>query len=89
MNMQFETLLSNLLKARFPLLYISTWEEDRAIAAINRITADTATIKTARKVFTWSVTTGMLGDSQSPKEETKDPLKALEMIEHCVVINQH
>lgn len=82
MNMQFETLLSNLLKARFSLLYISTWEEDRAIAVINRIAADTATIKTMRKVFTWSVTTGMIGD-KSLKEETKAPLKALEMIDKC------
>jgi len=83
MSCQFETLVSNLLKARFPLLYISTWEEERAIGVIGKIAADEAAIKTPRKVFTWSVTTGLIGDGQTPKEETKAPLKALELIEKC------
>ncbi len=78
---QFETLVANLLKARFPILYIPTWEEDRAISTIIRIVSNEAAIKTPRKVLTWSVTTGLVGDGQSPKEETKAPIKALELVE--------
>ena len=29
--------LSNLLKARFPIIYIPTWEEGRAIEILNEI----------------------------------------------------
>lgn len=78
---QFETLVANLLKARFPILYIPTWEEERAIATISRIAANEAAIKTPRKVFTWSSTTGLIGDGQALKEETKAPIKAIELVE--------
>jgi SpoVK/Ycf46/Vps4 family AAA+-type ATPase len=74
----FETLLSNLLKARFPLLYIPTWEEERATSSIGRIVANEAVIKTTRKLFVWTVTSGLVTDGQSPKEDTKAPLKALD-----------
>jgi len=30
----FQTQLANFLKARFPFLYISTWEEDRVLSVI-------------------------------------------------------
>lgn len=78
---QFKVYVSNLLKARFPYLYISTWEEERALSAIREVCEDEALIKTTRTIFTWSMTTGMVGNGQSGKEETKAPLKALEFIE--------
>jgi SpoVK/Ycf46/Vps4 family AAA+-type ATPase len=81
MQQSFKTLISNLMKARFPLLYIPTWEEERVIKIINEIASDATAIKTPRKVFTWSITKGMVGDEQTIKEETKAPLKALELIE--------
>lgn len=77
----FDKLLSNLLKARFPLLYISTWEEERAIYAIREVAENVELVKTPRKVFTWSVTTGMIGEGLPAKDESKAPLKALEIIE--------
>ncbi len=77
----FEVRVSNLLKARFPLLYIPTWEEERVISSISRIVSNESTIKTTRKLMTWSVTSGLIGDGQAGKEETKAPLKALELIE--------
>lgn len=77
----FRTHLSNLLKARFPYLYISTWEEERVLSVIRSVARDEPLIKTPRTVFTWSVTTGMVGDGQAGKEETKAPIKALEFIE--------
>jgi len=78
----FKKRLSNLLKARFPYLYLSTWEEDRALSIIRSVAKDQSLIKTPRKVFTWSLTTGMTGEGTG-KEDTKSPLKALERIETC------
>jgi SpoVK/Ycf46/Vps4 family AAA+-type ATPase len=78
---QFKTHVSNLFKARFPYLYISTWEEERVLSAIRAVCEDQTLIKTSRIVFTWSSTTGMVGNGQSGKEQSKAPLKALEFIE--------
>ncbi|TDL71140.1 AAA family ATPase [Rhodococcus qingshengii] len=78
----FKVLVSNLLKARFPYLYISTWEEERAVDVIRSVVTDESLIKTTRKVFTWSVTKGLSENGQKGKEETKAPLKALDFIEN-------
>ncbi|WP_462410816.1 AAA family ATPase [Neobacillus sp. Marseille-QA0830] len=80
-NSNFKILISNLLKARFPYLYIATWEEERAVAVIQSVADDVNLIKTGRKVFTWSVTKGLSENGEKGKEETKTPLKALEFIE--------
>lgn len=77
----FGLTFANLMKARFPYVYISTWEEERAIAVIRSIAGNEELIKTPRQVFTWSVTTGISSNGQAGKEETKNPLKALEFIE--------
>jgi len=78
----FQKRLSHLLRARFPYLYLSTWEEDRALSIIHSVAKDQSLIKTPRKVFTWSLTTGMTGEGVG-KDDTKSPLKALERIETC------
>lgn len=79
----FKTKLANLFKARFPYIYITTWEEERVITFIEAIAAESALIKTQRKVYQWSLTTGLTCDGEAiGREETKTPLKALEAIEH-------
>lgn len=80
-NSHFKTFISNLLKARFPYLYMATWEEERAVSVIRSVVTDESLIKTPRKVFTWSVTTGLSESGQKGKDDTKTPLKALEFIE--------
>lgn len=78
----FEVRFSNLMKARFPFVYIPTWEEDRVLKKIKKIAYDKYLIKTPRNVFTWKVTDGLMEEGSSKKEEsTKNPLKALEFIE--------
>lgn len=77
----YKKYISNLLKARFPFLYMTTWEEDRAICFIEDIAKDTEYIKTVRKVYTWSQTEGVLCDGQYVKKDAKNPLDALEFIE--------
>lgn len=80
-NTAFITHISNLMRARFSFIYISTWEEERAISLIKAASTNESLIKTQRKVFTWSVTNGMAEIGQKGKEETKAPLKSLEFIE--------
>ncbi|ANU12153.1 ATPase [Planococcus antarcticus DSM 14505] len=71
--------MANLFKARFPFLYLATWEEDRALALISSIASNHELIKTTRKVITWKVTEGISESKDSIG--TKAPLKALEYIE--------
>ncbi len=81
MENSFSSQLTNFLKARFPLLYISSWEEERVVFTIKHIANDEVQIKTIRKVFSWTNTTGLSTEGIPGREETKAPLKALEFIE--------
>ncbi len=72
-----------MFKARFPYVYISTWEEERAISVISSVAKDASLIKTPRTTYIWSQTNGMGIENLKGKEETKQPLKALEFIEKC------
>ncbi|MBN1044358.1 AAA family ATPase [Clostridium botulinum] len=75
--------LANLFKARFPYVYISTWEEERAISVIDAVGKDENLIKTQRTIYIWSQTDGMCIQGAKGREETKQPIKALEFIEKC------
>lgn len=50
--------LTNLFRARFPFVYISSWEETRIIQLIKEI-ADSDEIKKKRDVIVWSCTDGL------------------------------
>ena len=73
--------LEVLIRARYPLLYVLTWEESRVIAEVGKLAANRD-----KKVFEWSVTTGLVpgGTSiQSQKNRdtaTQDPLVALDRV---------
>ena len=79
MTAPFDTTVANLLKARFPILYVPTWEEERVLLKVSQIVADASAIKTTRKMLIWSSTTGLVGEGISPKEDSKSPLRALEL----------
>jgi SpoVK/Ycf46/Vps4 family AAA+-type ATPase len=70
-----------LVRARYPVIYIVTWEETRAEEAIFQIAR-----KREKKVFTWSVTRGLTSYGSSPQssrnvdEKTRDPLVALDQV---------
>lgn len=74
--------ICNLLKARFPMIYISTWEENRITQMIEELTSDVSKIKTARKVYVWSQTGGITAFRESVRN-TSTPLAALDYIEEC------
>ncbi len=76
------TQLSMLFRARFPYIYITTWEEERAISLIKKIAASEKLIKVPREVYTWTQTNGfMLGNQKL--DGTNSPDKALEFIKEC------
>lgn len=80
-EIRFEKTLANLLRARFPYLYISTWEEGRVLALIDAVAHDTELIRTTRKIFEWSLTDGFTNAGKSLGEDAKAALKALDFIE--------
>lgn len=55
-----EQKLANLFKARFPIIYIESWEENRVIDLIQNIAEDADLIKTTRNVYVWSSTVGLI-----------------------------
>lgn len=72
--------LGQLLKARFPLLYVETWEEDRAIAAVEAVAADTARVRTPRRTLVWTETDGLREPDGPPSPDTRDPQRALDRV---------
>jgi len=73
--------IETLIRARYPILYVVSWEEPRVLSWISEIAR-----KRDKKVFEWSFTTGLvpMGTSlQSQKargQATRDPLVALDMV---------
>ena len=41
------------------MLYITTWEEERALKTLYRLVKDVEFIKTERTLFVWRITTGI------------------------------
>ena len=80
-ELKFEKTLANLLRARFPYLYICTWEESRVMNLIISVGNNEELIRTTRSVFEWSVTDGFTEKGKSTDESTVSALKALEFVE--------
>ena len=79
--MQFSDELILLLKARYPLIYISTQEEDRVEYIIRK------SVQTFlnRSIFTWDFIDGYNVSSNNPNNlAKKNPLQALEFIESFI-----
>lgn len=77
--------LITLFKARFPFIYISTYEEIRAIGLISNIASDKSKIKTTRDVFIYSVTGGLKKISATTQEvvnNINEPVDALNYIDN-------
>lgn len=73
--------LSNLIRARFPMLYVTTFEEDRVTKYIKSVVTDVKQVKFAREVFTWTQTSGLYNDTTNKSiADTTCPCKMLEFI---------
>lgn len=74
-----EEQLANLFKARFPIIYIESWEENRVTNTIQQIAGNIEVIKTLRTVYMWSSTTGLINlNSLRPVEGSLNAIDAIE-----------
>ena len=83
-NRCLQTSLANLFKARFPYVYITTWEEKRACDFIMSIANDEELIRHPRQVYSWTQTDGIYNEADKKRKlGTTDPIKAMEFVEKC------
>jgi ATP-dependent 26S proteasome regulatory subunit len=79
--MSFAGEIETLIRARYPILYITTWEETRVQNIIIEIAA-----KRQKKAYEWTYSSGIIpaGSSIQPQKNrnapTKDPLVALDQV---------
>lgn len=79
MDNKIITQLSKLFRARFPYIYITTWEEDRAINTIKQLAGSEKLIKIPREVYIWTQTKGFTLNGKKV-EGTNSPDKAIDFI---------
>jgi ATP-dependent 26S proteasome regulatory subunit len=75
--------MSQLLKARFSILYIESYEEQRVVAEVAAVARDTALVRSPRAVWTWSATDGLVAADGTPRKGTTDPDDALTAALRC------
>lgn len=74
----FSDNLALLFRARFPLLYVESFEEPRVVAEIAAVAGDANLMRTVRPVYTWSATRGFIGPDGSTQSGTTDPKQAVD-----------
>ena len=74
--------ISSLFRARFPYIYITTWEEDRAITLIKKISSLVKLVKVEREVYVWTQTNGFILNGQKI-DGTNVPDKAIDFIKNA------
>lgn len=82
MNNKIITQLSMLFRARFPYIYITTWEEERAVSLVKKIASSEKLIKVPRDVYVWTQTNGFVLNGQKI-DGTNSPDKAIDFIKEC------
>ncbi len=75
--MSFREEFKLLLRARYPLIYIPTYEEERVEAAIREEAANQGN----RPVYTWDFVDGYQGNPNDAGFGRRNPLQALEFVE--------
>lgn len=74
----FRESLALMLRARFPILYVETFEEQRVLDEIRSVATSGHTVRTPRPVFTWSATAGVIGPETTSTGNTGEPVAALQ-----------
>lgn len=70
-----DTELETLIRARYPIIYVVSWEEKRVEDALRAITQ-----ARGKKMYQWTVTQGMVVNPANRDEATRDPLAALDFV---------
>ncbi len=75
--------ISNLIRARFPYIYMTTYEEDRATSLIKKIAREPKLVKIPREVYIWTQTNGFVNEeTEKFVTNTENPLKALDFVQN-------
>jgi SpoVK/Ycf46/Vps4 family AAA+-type ATPase len=70
-----------LIRARYPLIYLVSWEEARILEKLREMA-----VKRNKKLFIWSITRGIFkpeDDTAKVDSATRDPINALTYVEKC------
>jgi SpoVK/Ycf46/Vps4 family AAA+-type ATPase len=67
--------LETLIRARYPIIYIVSWEEKRVEDALRAIAQ-----ARGKKIFFWTITQGMVLNPNHRDNATRDPIAALDFI---------
>lgn len=81
MDNKFVSQLTRLFRARFPYIYLTTFEEERAINLIKNISSSEKLVKIPREVYIWTQTNGFVLNNQV-MEGTNSPDKAIDFIKN-------
>ena len=73
----FRDRLAIAFKARVPVLYVESFEEQRVLSEVTAVAGDSARVRTPRKVVTWSATQGLCEVGGEVRAGTQDAAKAL------------
>lgn len=77
-QMSFRDNLAQLLRARFPVLYVESFEEARVLGEIAAVTSSVELTRTERPVHVWSGTRGFTGPDGVAIAGTTEPAQALD-----------
>ena len=68
--------IETLIRARYPIIYVVSWEEDRVEAVLRGIASGRR-----KELFIWTTTNGLVLDGRPPRGDgTTDPLTAMDEI---------
>ncbi|RBY84320.1 AAA family ATPase [Blastococcus sp. TF02A-26] len=77
MSASFRDNLDQMLKARFPLLYVESFEELRVVTETVHVAS---ALRTPRGVWSWSVTEGLTSPAGAVQANTRDAAAALDAV---------
>ncbi|MFN3653245.1 MAG: AAA family ATPase [Armatimonadota bacterium] len=76
MPSQVDQELETLIRARYPLIYIVSWEEKRVEDALRAISSNRG-----KRMLVWTVTQGLVSSPTARDKQTRQPMAALDFIE--------
>lgn len=74
--------ISHLIRARFPYIYITTFEEERVTSLLNSIVTNEKLVKYPRELYVWTQTRGFINYGTNKQVAgTSCPCKALDFVQ--------
>jgi ATP-dependent 26S proteasome regulatory subunit len=68
--------IENLIRARYPIIYVVSWEEHRVEATLRAVAE-----RRRKQLFIWTTTNGLQQEGQRPRTDgTTDPLQAMDEV---------